>query len=65
MRGTRRAPLSRIEAWAKRLGIDAEKVAIYVAAERAHDAPISARAEKVSIGFTIRRACPLPSGGGP
>ncbi len=47
LRGTRRAPLARIRAWAKRLGMDPEEAAAYIAAEHLPDEATAARQEQV------------------
>lgn len=43
LRGTRRVPISRLRAWARKLGIGAEETAVYIAAEHAPDARTAQR----------------------
>jgi transcriptional regulator with XRE-family HTH domain len=47
LRGTRPVPASRIRSWAKKLGLDREEIAVYLAAERVPDAATSKRQEQL------------------
>jgi hypothetical protein len=47
VRGARRVPANRIEAWAKKLGVGDEEIAFYIAAESVPDPAVHARNEQL------------------